>query len=141
MASLCSSRSWLPAWSRLAGAHCNTARLTSKNSCSGFARCYPLVNCSRPRHRAGHHAARGGGKPRPRELQLVESGGAGRMTATEAAGRPTVRCRRFPEVEDLCFFLFDPKTNQSSHEQVEESSNRPWRTEPTYVAKYGMTYG
>ena len=21
--------------------------------------------------------------------------------------------------------------------QVEESSNRPWRTEPTYVAKYG----
>ncbi|GKE29662.1 hypothetical protein Tco_1445046 [Tanacetum coccineum] len=24
-----------------------------------------------------------------------------------------------------------------SHEQVEESSNRPWRTEPTYVAKYG----
>jgi len=109
MASLCSSRSWLLAWSRLAGAHCSAARLTSKNSCSGFARCCPLVNCSRPRHRAGHHAARGGGKSRPRELQLAESGGAGRTTATEAAGRPTVRCRHFPEVEDLCFFYLTPK--------------------------------
>ena len=61
MASLCSSRSWLPAWSRLAGAHRSAARLTSEKFCSGFARWCPLVRCLRPWRGAGHHAAWGGG--------------------------------------------------------------------------------
>ncbi|MCE3217196.1 hypothetical protein HAX54_011000, partial [Datura stramonium] len=30
-----------------------------------------------------------------------------------------------------------PEIDRFSNEQVEESSNRPWRNEPTYVAKYG----
>lgn len=38
---------------------------------------------------------------------------------------------------NLLVLPIGPETDRSSHEQVEESSSRPWRTEPTYVAKYG----
>ncbi|KAF3578846.1 hypothetical protein DY000_02033820 [Brassica cretica] len=39
---------------------------------------------------------------------------------------------QYSMIDNECKAIFN-----ASHEQVEESSNRPWRTEPTYVAKYG----